>query len=884
MPAWIGENEKTIKPMAATGMTPERWAQIKQVLQAALDLPEAERSAYLETASAGDEALRAEVESLLMAHGKASGFLDAPAELTEPAADHLPAGTQIGPYRVVQLIGEGGMGTVYQALREDIRKLVAIKVMKRGMESEFLLSRFANERQILAHFDHPYITKFFDSGLAGDGRPYFVMEFVAGRQIDIYCDDNRLGTRARLELFLKVCAGVEYAHRNLVVHRDLKPRNILVTAEGDPKLLDFGIAKIMEEDPVTGAMHATVTAVRMMTPEYASPEQARGEPVSTSSDVYSLGVLLYELLTGHAPYRLAGRTPHEAAEVICQAQPTLPSTVVRRTEPADPATGSQAVTPESISATRDERPARLVRSLSGDLDNVVMKALQKKPGQRYLSVEQLAEDIRRHLDGRPVLARAATWHYRAGKFAGRHKAGVIAASLVAISLAGGVVATLYEAHAANLQRARAERRFQDVRNLANSLMFEVYDAIQTLPGSIGARELLVKRAQRYLDSLSAESAEDPGLKLELAGAYEKLGDVLGGYRSANLGNTAGAIDSYRKALALRESVERGATADVKLQRDLLRNHGKLSDVLLYTGNPAEALQHSRKLLKMAEALVARDPGNTANQAYLASAYVDTGWKLAGNGDWQAGLANLRKSVALWETLVRTKPGANFERGLAVAYDRTSVALATYSDQYAEALELLRKEVPLAGKLAAADPLNAPAQRLAAYARLNLGMVLAEQGDAEQARTQFAQAITVFEKLAAADPRDMQYRFDVIDGTGLDANAAIEMGDTAGAISRLETALELLRDVPAGPEREANLATDGFRMAKAHLHAAMAYGTGDSRARGEFAAARSWYERSLPGLLQARDQRVLQGNQLSMIEEARGAIQKCDQALGGGTAR
>jgi non-specific serine/threonine protein kinase/serine/threonine-protein kinase len=863
-------------------MTPERWAQVKQVMQAALDLPEADRRAYLESACGADEELRAEVESLLMAHQKASSFLDVPASLPEPLdSGYLAAGTRLGPYQIVQLVGEGGMGTVYQALREDIRKLVAIKVVKRGLESEFLLSRFANERQILAHFDHPYVTKFFDTGLTADGRPYFVMEFVAGQQIDVYCDANRLGTRARLELFLKVCAGVEYAHRNLVVHRDLKPRNILVTADGDPKLLDFGIAKIMEQDPVTGTLHATVTLVRMMTPAYASPEQARGEPVSTSSDVYSLGVLLYELLTGHAPYRLGGRTPHEAAEVICKAEPTLPSTVVRRTEPADPSSGSEAVTPDSISATRDARLARLVRSLSGDLDNIVMKALQKQPEQRYRSVEQLADDIRRHLDGRPVLARAASWHYRARKFAGRHKAGVIAASLVALSLVGGVAATLREAHLANLQRTRAERRFQDVRNLANSLMFEVYDAIQTLPGSIGARELLVKRARQYLDSLSAESAEDPGLKRELAGAYEKLGDVEGGYRSANLGNTAGAIDSYRQALALRESVRRAAADDVQLQRDLVRNHGKLSDVLLYSGKSAEALEHSRKLLAMAEALAARDPRNLEDQTNLASAYLDAGWKLAGNGDWQSGLANLRKSVALWEELARATPGsASIKRRLAIAYDRTSIALATYSDAYAEAVALLRKEVPLAGELAAADPLNAPAQRLAAYARLNLGSVLSQKGDAAGARAEFAQALAVFEKLAAADPRDVQYRFDVIDGSGLAANAAIDTGDIAGAMARLQHTLDLLSGVPAGPEQAADLATNQFRMGKAHLHAALAFHPGDAQARREFAQARSWYERSLPGLLRAQEQHILQGHQASLIQEARDAIRKCDQALGG----
>ena len=299
--------------MSAPQVTPERWAQIKRVLQGALDLPSAERPSYLDHACGNDTELRLEVESLMAAHAASEGFLDAPAALpSSPPPEHFAPGYTLGKYQIVQMIGEGGMGTVYQALREDIRKLVAIKVVKRSMHNEFVLSRFANERQILAHFDHPHITKFLDSGLTADGRPYFVMEFIAGRQIDVYCDEHKLSTRQRLNLFLKVCAGVEYAHRNLVVHRDLKPRNILVTEEGEPKLLDFGIAKIIEQDPATGTASATVTVVRMMTPEYASPEQARGTLVTTSSDVYSLGVLLYELLTGHRPYRLKGRLPATA--------------------------------------------------------------------------------------------------------------------------------------------------------------------------------------------------------------------------------------------------------------------------------------------------------------------------------------------------------------------------------------------------------------------------------------------------------------------------------------------------------------------------------------------------------------------------------------------
>ena len=342
-------------------MTPQGWQRVKQILDSALEIAPEERSEFLDQACEGDSALLAEVESLLLSFENAGAFIErpaaAPARLVEP--ESLSPGVSLGPYRIVQLIAEGGMGAVYQAVRVDdlYHKLVAVKVVRHGIYGEHSLKRFERERQILAHFDHAFIAKLLDAGATPDGRPYFIMEFIAGSQIDVSCDQRRLPTRDRLELFLKVCAGVEYAHRNLVIHRDLKPGNILVTENGEPKLLDFGIAKILEEDPLTGAPVKTVTVLRMMTPEYASPEQVRGEPVNTASDVYSLGALLYELLTGHLPYQLRGRMPHEAARIICEDDPLRPSTVVWRTQPADPETGAEAITPDSVSATRDGRHA-----------------------------------------------------------------------------------------------------------------------------------------------------------------------------------------------------------------------------------------------------------------------------------------------------------------------------------------------------------------------------------------------------------------------------------------------------------------------------------------------------------------------------------------------
>ncbi len=314
-------------------MNPERWRQVREVLDCAIALPAGGRPAYLEKTCAGDAELRVEVESLLRSHEQAGNeFLNSPpVDLTSlvPAAEGKPSyiGRRIGVYKIVEEIGHGGMGEVYRASRVDGQydKQVAIKLVRVGLDSPFLVERFRHERQILASLDHPNIARLHDGGTTEDGVPYLVMELIEGIPIDQYCEQHNLGTTGRLQLFTQVCAAVQYAHQRLVIHRDIKPSNILVTEEGIPKLLDFGIAKII--DPAGGA---ETTMVRPMTPEYASPEQIRGEPITTATDVYSLGVVLYRLLTGKSPYPTNTRTPHELAQLICQAEPARPSTAVLR--------------------------------------------------------------------------------------------------------------------------------------------------------------------------------------------------------------------------------------------------------------------------------------------------------------------------------------------------------------------------------------------------------------------------------------------------------------------------------------------------------------------------------------------------------------------------
>jgi Tol biopolymer transport system component/tRNA A-37 threonylcarbamoyl transferase component Bud32 len=423
-------------------MNPENWSRVKELLGAVLELEPGERAAYLEKSCGPDTALREEVNSLLASyeHG-GDEFMDLPPRDEPPAATLKPhdpfVGLTIGPYRVIEEIGHGGMGTVFRAVRADdsYRQQVAIKIVRRGMDHDFILRRFRNERQILATLEHPNIARLLDGGATDDGLPYFVMEYVQrGEPIDSYCDRNQLTTRQRLELFRQVCSAVQAAHDLKVIHRDIKPGNILINSKGQPKLLDFGIAKILDPELSTQTIAPTLTVLRLMTPEYASPEQVKGQEITTASDVYSLGVLLYELLTGHKPYRLKSRSPAEMAMVICDTDPVRPSTIVSRTElvthGADPAV---TVTPKLVSQARQTRPEDLRKILAGDLDNIILMAMAKEVDRRYPSAGELADDIDRFLRGQPVQARTPTLFYRMLKQVQRNRRTVLASAIAAMA-------------------------------------------------------------------------------------------------------------------------------------------------------------------------------------------------------------------------------------------------------------------------------------------------------------------------------------------------------------------------------------------------------------------------------------------------------------------
>jgi len=517
----------------------DRWDEIDRLFDQALDVPAPERAAWLDRACAGDPGCRQQVEALLQADEAAGRFLEGDAlRWAGPSLDESDGGAadsrRIGPYRIVRELARGGMGVVYLAERSDgqFEQRVALKLIKRGMDSDQIHRRFLAERQILARLGHPHIARLLDGGVSNEGQPYFAIEYVEGTTILDHCDAHRLRLEERLRLFLEVCDAVGYAHQNLVVHRDLKPSNILVTPDGQVKLLDFGIAKVIGEDPgaETGL---TETGLRVMTPEYAAPEQVRGEPITTATDVYALGAVLYELVSGQRAHRLASRTPSEVERVICQVDPEAPS----------------------AAATGADR-----QRLRGDIDTITLTALKKEPDRRYATVEQLAGDVRRHLDGLPVTARPDNWRYRASKFVGRHRLGVAAAAVLALSIVAGLAGTIWQARvAAERERAAAAERDFLVQ------LFEGADPGQQPGHELTASELLT-RGRRSIDTtLAGQPAVRAELLTILGTVHRTLGllpqaDTLLGQAVALTRRLPGNVD---RELSGRLS----AWADILVDRD-----------------------------------------------------------------------------------------------------------------------------------------------------------------------------------------------------------------------------------------------------------------------------------------------------------------------------
>ncbi|MEO8505772.1 MAG: protein kinase [Acidobacteriota bacterium] len=760
-------------------MDAARWMAAKRLLQAALELPVGERAALLEASCAGDAELKAEVAALLQAHDVAQDRFDrspvGAGIAVEAAGVRAPPPERIDAYRVVRELGHGGMGTVYLAEREgaDFHQQVAIKLIDSrlgGMASEAIVHRFHNERRILASLNHPNIARLYDGGTAASGQPYFVMEYVDGQPLDRWCSGAG-SIEARLELFRKVCAAVHYAHQNLVVHRDLKPGNILVTADGTPKLLDFGIAKLLDAEG--GPVEELTVFSRPMTPEYASPEQARGEAITTASDVYSLGVLLYQLLTGQLPYRIArGSSAAEVMRIVGEEEPPPPSTIAR----------TQAA-PSTIQAARGGRSPHL----SADLDAITLQAMRKDPRRRYASADQLSEDLRRYLTGLPVLARRDSLGYRMRKFVGRHRAGVVAAALAAVALLASTGVAVEQARV-------ARRHFAEVRRLANSFLFEFHDAIQDLPGATAARELVVRKALEYLDGLASEAGGDQDLLGELAEAYQRVGDVQGMPYRSSLGHTEDALRSYEKALALRGSMLQRQPSDPDLRLAKARVESRIGAVLAARGDTRAALaRHNAALVEVSALAALPYPPAAAELATTAVSVGDDQWEL---GDLDSAIAGYRVALEAAQANRRDHPeDREARRYVGVVEQRLGDGLGQQK-HWAEALEHQKSSLAVDQELAAANSASAETQRDLSTDYTRLAVAYRALGDRAASLVQDRQALAIRERLRAQDPKDSRALTDLAESLVQIAGGEMEGGDYATALTDLRRALPLRREQSA----------------------------------------------------------------------------------------
>jgi tetratricopeptide (TPR) repeat protein len=735
------------------------FVRTEAVFHAALRVPREMREATLRAECSGNEVLMAEVRSLLAAaedeervtaahrtgsmNGITGGMLSGLAERTiAPGSSSGGAAKverRIGPYAVERLLGRGGMGAVYLAHRADgqFEQDVAIKLIDLPLATDLFRNRFRMERQILAGLVHPYIARLLDGGVTDNGDLYLVMEYVDGLSITRYCEQKQASVRERLRLFLAVCEAVQFAHQNLVVHRDLKPDNILVLADGTPRLLDFGTAKILSPSGPGGGAGPENELTRMgfhsFTPQYASPEQVLGNPITTASDTYSLGVLLYQLLACRVPYSLKEFSTAEMVRVICNEEPARPSTVA----PAE-------------------------RKLDADLDAIVMKALRKEPKDRYLTAEQFAGDVRAWLDGRPVEARGGAFRYRAGKFARRNRLALAAAGLLFASLTAGLAGVLWQAHVANVERRKAEARSADLRELSDSLLSELNEAIQQLPGSTGAQHLLVTRVLEHLDRMARDSDGDRDTQLELVDAYTRLGNIQGVPYAQNLGDKAGALASLKKAIDMADPLAAAHPGDKAVLRALAVAQDLRGEVLGETEDIQGAVRSLRASAETYNRLVAL-PGATPalilEAATATSTLGDVLGQDTGLADTSAALAAYQQSLALDERALQLDPNLLRTR-TGIANMHMKIGNAELDIDPAEALIEFRLALKLTDELPAAEQDTVNTLRLRGITLRKIANALSELGEYDQAEPLYRQAIGIHQKLADADAKDVRSPSDV----------------------------------------------------------------------------------------------------------------------------
>ncbi len=739
----------------------EAWRTIEPLLTTGLDLDVAARAAWL----AGLESSHADVlpilRQMLDTHERAqrAGELETVPRLTVNGrhGSLFAPDACVGPFRLLRMLGRGGMGEVWLAAQTDGRvdRNVAIKLPVVQQQSEVWRQRFRRERDILARLSHPHIARLFDAGVSEQegsrGQPFLAMEYVEGRSLSDYAAAGKLDIDTRLVLFRQVLTAVAHAHRHLVVHRDLKPANILVDASGQVKLLDFGIAKLVDDESTNPAATAlTQAGGRLMTLRYAAPEQVSDGIISTVTDVYALGVILHELLTGVSPYRtVRGGKPFTESALLSE-EPALPSSLI---------TGGEATTER-----QQNSPGALARKLSGDLDAIVLKALRRNPADRYATVDQFDEDIARYLTRRPVKARAGTWRYLAGRFMVRQKLPIATAAAIVLTMAAGLVMVEQQRRIAVAEKARAEKHFASVRNLANTFMFDVHDKVARLSGTLEVRELLMNTSLQYLDSLSAEAASDPALAAELATAYRKVANIQGEPGDNNLGKLGDSIRNYEKSAQLFESLGEYGKDDLRLQRSKMRVYYSIAR---HQAQKKDARWHGNldTAITIGEHCAGLSGSTSLDKFFLFGLYAEKALQLSlENGQSPEVGALLERAVSGIEAMYQQLPDDRVvAAGVVQIYQRASFVYGGTSstpESLSKAIAIERKAIALAASLEQTRKPDSP--NYLDHVRnglISLGRYLADAGQfAEgEAVTKQALEMTLTELRAEPNNQDLAAR-------------------------------------------------------------------------------------------------------------------------------
>lgn len=762
----------------------ENWEIIKNLFHTALELEPAQRPAFLAAKCAGNTKLRSAVERLISAHEAAGSFIAVPAAVaanlgadneqnySEDVSDGERADEQIGNYKIIREIGRGGMGAVYLAQRADgeFAQKVAIKIVKRGMDTDFVVSRFRQERRILAALEHPHIARLIDGGTTADGLPFFVMEYVDGIDLIKFCDHRNLNLNERLSLFRKVCGAVAYAHQNLIVHRDLKPSNILVTSDGAPKLLDFGIAKLLQADDAAEGEAAKTTGVyRLFTPEYAAPEQKQGEQqITTAADVYSLGVIFSELV-GSSQLR---RSAHKTDEA--------------------------GLTTDSGLRKNLKTNSRQREFLNQDLAVIARKSKQPEAARRYQTVLELSEDVRRYAVGLPLLARPDSVRYRLAKFVERHRLGVLATSFAALLVLGAASVAVWQAAAARREKAFAEQRFNQVRKLANTVLFDYHERIKDLPGATDVRKRLVTDALEYLDNLAQTSDNAPDLQRDLALAYRKIAQIQDGFEgSGNTGETNAARENYRKALMIQEKLVAGSAAN-DADRNLLAK--------LYL-NLDEQLPEAVAILAQ---IAGRNPDDPAAQSDLARGWWSLAEAARAAGNYDEAIENYRRAGDIYEKLavIGAEKRASHLRNAALIHKNIG-GVFEQKGEYPKTLEIYQRALAIDRENAAANPNNAQYQLDLSFTYNSIASSLANTNDFDGALENCQEAFKIQEQTVAADPQNAFAKFALARTYRRLGDIQTKLGGNAAASYNYQKSIEMFQAMiaadPGNADKQSRLA-------------------------------------------------------------------------------